>query len=88
MLNTKWTTFHTSVRDYRKMLDTSIDYYHNVEEVSRPSVNQIYIDIASTIYIYLVDTRTKTSVFLPKKMTSSQSEVEDNKLAIVQITCQ
>lgn len=47
MLNTKWTTFHTSVRDYRKMLDTSIDYYHNVEEVSRPSVNQIYIDIAS-----------------------------------------
>lgn len=33
MLNTKWTTFHTSVRDYRKMLDTSIDYYQLVEEV-------------------------------------------------------
>lgn len=33
MLNTKWTTFHTSVRDYRDQLDTSIEYFKLVEEV-------------------------------------------------------
>lgn len=33
LLNTKWTTFHTSVRDYRDLLDTSIEYFKLVEEV-------------------------------------------------------
>ena len=32
MLNTKWTTFHTSVHDYREMLDVSIVYFALVEE--------------------------------------------------------
>ena len=32
MLNTKWTTFHTSVHDYREMLDVSIIYFALVEE--------------------------------------------------------
>ncbi|VDI56857.1 titin [Mytilus galloprovincialis] len=35
MLNTKWTTFHMSVRDYRKMIDTSIDYYQLTEETEQ-----------------------------------------------------
>ena len=33
MLNVKWTTFHTSVNDYREMLDTSIIYFRLIDEV-------------------------------------------------------
>ena len=34
LLNNKWTTFHTSVNDYRDLLDTSMEYFKLVEEVS------------------------------------------------------
>lgn len=34
MLKTKWSTFHTSVHDYRDQVDTSIIYFQLLEEVS------------------------------------------------------
>lgn len=33
VLKNKWSTFHTSVRDYRRLLDTSIQYFTLIEEV-------------------------------------------------------
>lgn len=33
-LKNKWSTFHTSVRDYRKLLEDSVTYYRLIEEVS------------------------------------------------------
>ncbi|XP_046554795.1 uncharacterized protein LOC124264120 [Haliotis rubra] len=32
VLKNKWSTFHTSVRDYRRLLDTSIQYFTLIEE--------------------------------------------------------
>ena len=47
MLNTKWTTFHTSVHDYRDMLDVSIVYFALVEESEQwmNDANNILINI-------------------------------------------
>ena len=47
MLNTKWTTFHTSVRDYRDMLDVSIVYFALVEESEQwmNDANNVLINI-------------------------------------------
>lgn len=50
LLNNKWTTFHTSVRDYRTMLDTSVVYYELYEEVS---LVQNYFSWLMTINILL-----------------------------------
>jgi hypothetical protein len=33
VLKNKWSTFHTSVRDYRTQLDNSILYFTFIEEV-------------------------------------------------------
>lgn len=34
LLKTKWTTFHTSVRNYRQLLECSVEYFNLYEEVS------------------------------------------------------
>lgn len=34
LLKTKWTTFHTSVSNYRELLECSVEYFNLYEEVS------------------------------------------------------
>jgi hypothetical protein len=34
LLKTKWTTFHTSVSNYRQLLECSVEYFNLYEEVS------------------------------------------------------
>ena len=43
LLNTKWTTFHTSVRDYRMLLDISIKYFILLEEVHIYKLSLLFI---------------------------------------------
>ena len=38
VLKNKWSTFHTSVRDYRSQLDNSILYFTLIEEVGHASL--------------------------------------------------
>lgn len=35
VLKKKWSTFHTSVRDYRTQLNTSVLYFTLIEEVKK-----------------------------------------------------
>ena len=47
LLNNKWTTFHTSVKNYRQLLDSSIEYYELYDEVRI----QIYCWFATWLFI-------------------------------------
>ena len=53
LLNTKWTTFHTSVRDYRDLLDTSIQYFRLVEEVRSLEMSMLFPPLDFTNVYYL-----------------------------------
>lgn len=51
VLKKKWSTFHTSVTDYRTLLDISVMYFQMIEEVSNQPLHENNVKTKMLFYI-------------------------------------
>lgn len=53
VLKKKWSTFHTSVRDYRTQLNTSVLYFTLIEEVKKKIKKENSLSLSLSTVFFL-----------------------------------